>query len=147
MPPPPPPPPPPLQVPDHGQFMVESLGNIGEIPKPEPTFVHIKERRTRKRKERSPTKLTYISQEQPSQPAPEQSADASLSSADEGSESNVKASEEALRGPSHPPPREEYDFEKEIDGKPAADQRNAQSTWILTPGTNLLCYLTSFSLF
>lgn len=67
--------------------------------------------------------------EQPSRPAPEQSADASLSSADEGSESDVRASEEALRGPSHPPAREEYSFEKEIDGKPAPDQKNAQKEY------------------
>lgn len=30
-------------------------------------------------------------------------------------------SQEALRGPRSPPPRPEYDFEKEMDGKPAAN--------------------------
>lgn len=34
-------------------------------------------------------------------------------------------SQEALRGPRSPPPRPEYDFEKEMDGKPAANNNTA----------------------
>ena len=42
---------------------------------------------------------------------------APLSSVDEGdSDSDIHVSEEALKGPSHPAARPEYDFEKQIEG-------------------------------
>lgn len=69
----------------------------------------------------------------------------SSSSEDEyAREPDVKVSEETLKGPSHPEPREEYNFEKAIDGRPV-DQPNRQSMLLLS---FFIRYLyTSFSLF
>lgn len=49
-----------------------------------------------------------------------------------------KVSQEALRGPRSPPPRPEYDFEKEMDGKPAANN----NTGVLSLFSDIFCTVT-----